>query len=158
MSDNADFYQLSSMLTKEEESSKHLLIRKVFGHLMISLPSEQADQGGEVLVTYQDGSQRRCYKPSTTAQFQSVYASFRTEAKCEVAAVEKGFRIGLVYDLVLIRDVHLDPPTPAVSKLVSVATERLWEWMLDEKLNEKVFDRKHQFICVLLTCSNRRSY
>jgi len=151
LSDNHS--QLSSMLTevkereeKEKEANNHLLNRKrVFGHLVIGLPSEQADDQGqgedEVLVTYQDESQRRRYKKSSTMalQFQPSYASFRTEARCEVAAVKKGIRMCLVYDLVLIREeAYLDPPTPEVNKLVLLATEKLWEWMLDEKIDEKV--------------------
>jgi len=91
----------------------------MFGTLVITLPSDF--EGGELIVSHLNTS--KTFKPVNT-EYRSYYTAFYADCTHEIRPISRGYRLVLVYNLVMMgSDEPPQPPTDISEEVNAVLTD-----------------------------------
>jgi hypothetical protein len=131
-------YQAGSFFAPHRDSEK---VAGMFATLIVCLPS--AHRGGTLIVMHED--RRECIDfDDPAARYQLQYAAFYADCLHEITPVASGYRICLVYNLV-IHNARQPPRAPAESRTVDAVAAALADVFADGSLDKIAVPLMHQY-------------
>jgi len=91
----------------------------MFGTLVITLPSDF--EGGELIISHNNTS--KTFIPANP-EYGSYYTAFYADCTHEIRPISRGYRLALVYNLVMVdSDQHPQPPADLSEEVNTILTD-----------------------------------
>ena len=117
-------YERGSFFLPHRDGEK---LDRMVATLVIALPS--AHEGGELIVRHEGGETTVEFGPQS--RFQTQFAAFYADCEHEIRPVTSGFRLALVYNLVLAKSKHAITAPSGGEHIAAIATI-LQRWRDDQ--------------------------
>jgi hypothetical protein len=122
-------YEAGSFFLSHRDGEK---LDRMVATLVIALPS--AHEGGELIVRHDGREVTVDFGPES--RFQTQFAAFYADCEHEVRLVSSGFRLALVYNLVLAKSKHAIA-APTSREHIAAVTRILGQWKPGNRASER---------------------
>ncbi len=132
-------YEKGSFFVSHRDTEKQ---QNMFATLVVVFPSEH--EGGELIIRH-DGQEKIIDFANKNNRYKIQYAAFYADCEHEIKPVTNGYRLSLIYNLVL-SDTKQQPLAPKTSKHVETFAQILNSWALKDQSTKMTLLLEHQYI------------
>jgi len=132
-------YEPGSFFLPHRDGEKH---DRMVATLVIVLPSSY--EGGEIVVRHDGQEQTIDFSSDPNAMFRIHFAAFYADCEHEVRPLKKGYRLCLVYNLMLAKSEKA-VSAPRASQHIEVIGSLLRDWAADDSAEKLAITLDHQY-------------